>query len=132
MSMTDPIADMLARIRNAAKAQHKGVDIPSSNLKRELARILYELGFIRGYKDIPDNKQGTLRVLLKYTKRDESVILGLERVSRPGLRRFVTVDDIRRLGYQVGTTILSTSRGVMTHEQALSEGVGGEALVRVW
>ena len=132
MSMTDPIADMLARIRNAAKAQHKGVDIPGSNLKKEIARILLELGFIRNYSFMPDNKQGIIRVILKYTKKDESVIMGLQRVSRPGLRKFVTVDDMRRFGYQVGTTILSTSRGVMTHEQALSEGVGGEALLRVW
>jgi small subunit ribosomal protein S8 len=132
MSMTDPISDMLTRIRNAAKAQHKIVDIPSSNVKVEIARILHELGFIREYSTLPDNKQGILRVYLKYTKRDESVIMGLRRVSKPGLRKFVTVDDIRKLGHEVGTTIISTSRGIMTHGEALKAGVGGEAMLRVW
>ncbi len=132
MSMTDPIADMLTRIRNAAKAQSKAVDIPSSKVKREIARILNELGFIHDFAFVPDNKQGTIRVFLKYTKKDESVILGLQRVSKPGLRRYITVDDLKKLGFQVGTTVLSTSRGIMTHEQALEAGVGGEALLRVW
>jgi small subunit ribosomal protein S8 len=132
MSMTDPIADMLTRIRNAAKAQHRMVDIPSSNVKKDIARILHELGFIREYSEIKDNKQDVLRVYLKYSKKDESVILGLERVSKPGLRRYVTTDDMKKLGYQVGTTVISTSRGIMTHEDALKAGVGGEALLRVW
>jgi len=132
MSMTDPIADMLTRIRNAAKAQHRMVDIPSSNVKKDIARILRELGFIREYSETKDSKQGILRVYLKYTKKDESVILGLERVSRPGLRRYVTIDNMKKLGYQVGTTVISTSRGIMTHEDALKAGVGGEALLRVW
>jgi small subunit ribosomal protein S8 len=132
MSMTDPIADMLTRIRNAAKAQHRVVDIPSSNVKTQIARILHELGFIREFAEIKDSKQGVLRVYLKYSKKDESVILGLERVSRPGLRKYVTMGDIRKLGYQVGTTVISTSRGIMTHEDALKAGVGGEALLRVW
>ncbi len=132
MSMTDPIADMLTRIRNSAKAQHRMVDIPSSSVKKDIARILHELGFIREYSETKDSKQGVLRVYLKYTKKDESVILGLERVSRPGLRRYVTIDDMKKLGYQVGTTVISTSRGIMTHEDALKAGVGGEALLRVW
>ena len=132
MSMTDPIADMLTRIRNAAKAQHRMVDIPSSNVKKDIARILHELGFIREYSETKDSKQGILRVYLKYSKKDESVILGLERVSKPGLRRYVTTDDMKKLGYQVGTTVISTSRGIMTHEDALKAGVGGEALLRVW
>lgn len=132
MSMTDPIADMLTRIRNAAKAQHRVVDIPSSNVKREIARILHELGFVRDFTEVKDNLQGVLRVFLKYSKKDESVILGLERVSRPGLRKYVTIDEIKKLGYQVGTTVISTSRGIMTHEDALKAGVGGEALFRIW
>lgn len=132
MSMTDPIADMLTRIRNAAKAQHRVVDIPSSGVKVEIARILHELGFVRDYTEVNDTKQNVLRIYLKYSKKDESVILGLARVSRPGLRKYVTVDDIRKLGYQVGTTVISTSRGIMTHEDALKAGVGGEALLRVW
>jgi small subunit ribosomal protein S8 len=132
MSMTDPIADMLTRIRNAAKAQHKMVDIPSSNVKKDIARILHELGFIREYSETKDSKQGILRVYLKYTKKDESVILGLERVSRPGLRRYVTIDNMKKLGHQVGITVISTSRGIMTHQDALKAGVGGEALLRVW
>jgi small subunit ribosomal protein S8 len=130
--MTDPIADMLTRIRNAAKAQHKMVDIPSSNVKKDIARILHELGFIREYSETKDSKQGILRVYLKYTKKDESVILGLERVSRPGLRRYVTIDNMKKLGHQVGITVISTSRGIMTHQDALKAGVGGEALLRVW
>ncbi len=132
MSMTDPIADMLTRIRNSAKAQHRMVDIPSSNVKKDIARILHELGFIREYSETKDSKQGILRVYLKYSKKDESVILGLERVSKPGLRRYVTIDDMKKLGYQVGITVISTSRGIMTHEDALKAGVGGEALLRVW
>ncbi len=132
MSMTDPIADMLTRIRNAAKAQHRVVDIPASNVKVQVARILHELGFIREFAEVKDSKQGTLRVYLKYSKKDESVILGLERVSRPGLRKYVTIGDMRKLGYQVGTTVISTSHGIMTHEEALKAGVGGEALFRVW
>ncbi|MBU1318055.1 MAG: 30S ribosomal protein S8 [candidate division Zixibacteria bacterium] len=132
MSMTDPISDMLTRIRNAAKAQHKVVDIPSSGIKIEIARILHDLGFIREYSVAPDSKQGVLRVFLKYTKRDESVIMGLRRVSKPGLRKYVTIDDMKKLGYQVGTTIISTSRGIMTHDEALKAGVGGEAMLRVW
>ncbi len=132
MSMTDPIADMLTRIRNAAKAQHRVVDIPSSNVKRDIARILHELGFVRDFTEVKDSLQGVLRVFLKYSKKDESVILGLERVSRPGLRKYVTIDEIRKLGYQVGTTVISTSRGIMTHEDALKAGVGGEALFRIW
>ena len=132
MSMTDPIADMLSRIRNSAKAQHRMVDIPSSSVKKDIARILHELGFIREYSETKDSKQGILRVYLKYSKKDESVILGLERVSRPGLRRYVTIDDMKKLGYQVGITVISTSRGIMTHEDALKAGVGGEALLRVW
>ena len=132
MSMTDPIADMLTRIRNAAKAQHKAADVPSSKVKKEIARVLHELGFIRDYTEIKDNKQGILRIYLKYTKKDESVIVGLERASKPGLRRYISMDDMRKLGYQVGTIIISTSRGIMTHEQALKTGVGGEAIARVW
>jgi small subunit ribosomal protein S8 len=130
--MTDPIADMLTRIRNAAKAQHRVVDIPSSNVKKEIARILHELGFVREFTEVKDGKQNVLRVYLKYSKKDESVIIGLERVSRPGLKKYVTVDDIRKLGYQTGTTVISTSRGIMTHEDALKAGVGGEALLRIW
>ena len=132
MSMTDPIADMLTRIRNGAKAQRRAVDIPSSNIKKEIAKVLNELGFIHDFAVVPDSKQGMIRVFLKYTKKDESVILGLERVSKPGLRRYATIDEIRKLGYQLGTTIFSTSRGIMTEEQAIEAGVGGEALLRVW
>jgi small subunit ribosomal protein S8 len=132
MSMTDPIADMLTRIRNAAKAQHKVVDIPSSKIKKEIARILHELGFVRDFAEVKDERQGMIRVFLKYTKNDESVIVGLRRVSKPGLRHYVTTEDIRKLGQQVGTTLISTSKGIMTHQEALKAGVGGEALLRVW
>jgi len=132
MSMTDPIVDMLTRIRNAAKAKKKVAEIPGSNLKIEIAKILHDLGFVRDYAFVKDSKQGVLRVYLKYTQKDESVILGMQRVSRPGLRRFVTTEDIKKLGYSVGTTIISTSSGIMTHDDALKQGIGGEALFRVW
>lgn len=132
MSMTDPIADMLTRIRNAAKAKKRVAEIPCSNIKREIAALMHELGFIRDYKVVKDNKQNVLLVYMKYTKRDESVIVGMRRVSRPGLRKYLTVDDIKKLGYSIGTTVISTSQGVMSHEQALKNHMGGEALFRVW
>jgi small subunit ribosomal protein S8 len=131
--MTDPISDMLTRIRNASKARKKAVDIPSSNMKREVARILKEENFIRDTIDLPDRRQGILRIYLKYSREDEPIIRGLRRVSRPGLRKYYNIDDIRRIvRSQVGITLISTSRGIMTSDEALRQKVGGEALFNVW
>jgi small subunit ribosomal protein S8 len=132
MSMTDPIADMLTRIRNACQAGHRKVDIPSSKMKREIARLLMERGFIRNYAYVDDNRQGYLRVYLKYSPEEESVIQGLERESRPGLRRYVTKDEIPRVLSGLGMAILSTSKGIMTDDQARTAGVGGELICNIW
>jgi len=133
MSMTDPISDMLTRIRNASKARKKAVDIPSSNVKCEVARILKEENFVKDLLEIPDRRQGILRIYLKYSRDDEPIIKGLKRVSRPGLRKYYGLDDIRRIvRNQVGITIVSTSQGLMTDSQALKQGVGGEAVCNVW
>lgn len=132
MTMTDPIADMLTRIRNGCKAQKKKVDVPASNIKRELARILEEHHFIKKTVEVKDDKQGMLRVYLRYTKHDEPVIRGIVRVSRPGLRQFVDKEKLRTMKYQMGMTVVSTSRGLLTDEEARREGVGGEAICYIW
>jgi small subunit ribosomal protein S8 len=135
MSMTDPVADFLTRLRNAAKAQHHDVVIPSSKLKRELARILKEQGYIEDYALQPPeagrpNEQIT--VVLKYTNERRPVISGLQRVSRPGQRTYVDHAHIPRIQGGMGTAIISTSKGVMTGHEARREGVGGEVVARVW
>ena len=134
MSMTDPIADMLTRIRNASKAKMKAADIPASSMKRELARILKENNYIKDYVDIPtSNKQGIIRVYLKYSREDKPIIHGLRRVSRPGLRRYISAGDAYRYPYgRQGMLILSTSSGVMTDQEAVKKKVGGEAVCAVW
>jgi small subunit ribosomal protein S8 len=133
MSMTDPIADMLTRIRNGSKAKMKAVDVPSSAMKREIARILKEENFIKDSLEIPDNRQGILRVYLKYSREDKPIIKGLRRLSRPGLRKYYDVDKVRQIGHsQVGVTIVSTSQGIMTDGDASKKNVGGEALCNIW
>ncbi|NLY11710.1 MAG: 30S ribosomal protein S8 [Firmicutes bacterium] len=132
MVMTDPIADMLTRIRNASSVYHESVDIPNSKLKLEVARILKEEGFIREYKLIEDDKQGILRIFLKYGKQKEKVISGIKRISKPGLRVYAKKDEIPRVLGGLGVAVLSTSKGVMTDKQARSEGVGGEVICYVW
>jgi len=135
MSMTDPIADFLTRLRNAAKAQHHQVTIPASGLKREIARILREQGYIEDFSVHPagGGRPGEeITITLKYTEQRRPVISGLERVSRPGRRTYVDRDHIPRIQGGMGTAILSTSRGVMTGHQARSEGIGGEVVARVW
>jgi small subunit ribosomal protein S8 len=133
MSMTDPIADMLTRIRNGSKARKNAVDVPASNIKRGVAKLLKEHHFIRDVLEIPDSKQGILRIYLKYSKEDEPIIRGLRRISRPGLRKYFSLDDLRRIvNTQVGVTIMSTSRGIMTDAEALKAHVGGEALCNIW
>ena len=132
MAMTDPIADMLTRIRNAAKAKFSSVDVPGSTLKKEIARVLKESGFIRNYKFIEDDKQGTLKLYLKYGKEQSNVILGLERVSKPSRRVYVRAKDVKPVLNGMGIAILSTSDGIMTDKQARAKNVGGEVLCNVW
>ena len=132
MSMTDPIADMLTRVRNACQAGHRKVDVPSSKMKLEIARILKERGFIRNFAYVDDQKQGYIRVYLKYSDTEESAIQGLERASRPGLRQYVDKASIPRVLSGLGISILSTSHGVLTDREAAREGVGGEIICRVW
>ncbi len=135
MSMTDPIADFLTRLRNGAKAQHHDVLIPSSGLKRELARILKEQGYIEAYEIQPATAERPgeyLRVTLKYTRERQPVISGMQRVSRPGQRTYVDHTHLPRIQGGMGTSIISTSQGVMTGHEARQAGVGGEVVARVW
>ena len=129
---SDPIADFLTRIRNASRAEHEKVDIPSSKLKLRLAEILKDEGFIKNFRVIEDNKQGTLRVYLKYGAGSEKIISGIVRVSRPGRRVYVTKDRIPSLLGGMGVAILSTSAGVMTDRQVRKQHLGGEVLAYVW
>ena len=131
--MTDPIADLLTRIRNASKAKKNAVDIPASGLKREVVRILLENKYIKDMIELPDNKQGILRVYMKYTRDDDPIIKGLQRISRPGLRKYYNVDKIRTTIHNTrGLMIVSTSQGVMTNFDAAKKGVGGEMICRCW
>lgn len=132
MSMTDPIADMLTRIRNAGRAGHRRVDIPLSKIKIEIARILAENHFVRGYKVLDDNRHGRLRVYLKYTSDDRPVIRLLERVSKPGLRKYVDANSIPRVRAGMGIAIMSTSNGLMTDRDARRQHVGGEIIARIY
>jgi small subunit ribosomal protein S8 len=130
--MSDSIADMLTRMRNAEKAKFNSVDIPGSKLKTELAKVLQNEGFIRNYKFMKDSKQGILRVYLKYGQGQSSVIMGIERVSKPGRRVYVKSKDIKPVLNGMGISILSTSRGIITDKTARHENVGGEILCNVW
>jgi small subunit ribosomal protein S8 len=132
MSMTDPIADFLTRIRNGLSADHEAVDIPASKFKVELARILREQGYITDFSTQPARVGEVLRVTLKYTEDRKPVISGMERVSRPGRRTYVNAQEIPKVLGGMGTTILSTSNGVMTGHQARAAGVGGEVVAYVW
>lgn len=132
MIVSDPIADMLTRIRNAGRAKHKQVDIPGSGMKVEIARILKEQGFIKNYKFIKDNKQGVLRIYLKYDKAQTHVIYGIDRVSKPSRRVYTKKKEISPVLNSLGISILSTSRGLMTDKQAIQENIGGEILCNVW
>jgi small subunit ribosomal protein S8 len=132
MSMTDPISDLLTRIRNASGAGHKRLTVPGSRMKREVTRILQENHYIKGFTEQADNKQNNLVIRLRYTPDQEPVITGLRRLSRPGLRRYADKDQLKIINRQLGVTVVSTSRGVMTVRQALEAGVGGELLCHVW
>jgi len=130
--LSDPIADFLTRIRNASRAEHEKVDIPSSKLKLRMAEILKDEGFIKNFRVIEDNKQGTLRVYLKYGAGNEKIISGIVRISRPGRRVYVTKDKIPSILAGMGVAILSTSHGVMTDRQVRKQKLGGEVLAYVW
>lgn len=132
MCMTDPVADMLTRIRNAGMAKHQKVDIPSSNLKVSLATVLRAEGYIKNFKVIADNKQGILRVYLKFIDEKEPVINEIKRISKPGGRVYVNSDKIKQVKNGVGIAILSTSKGLVTDKTARELGIGGEILCTVW
>jgi small subunit ribosomal protein S8 len=132
MNLTDPVGDFLTRIRNAMRARHQKLDVPASKLKAEIARILKEEGYIANYKPTEEDGMKVIRVYLKYTVSNESVIRDLKRISRPGCRVYQGKDDIRRVQNGLGIAILTTPKGVMTGRQARREGVGGELLCEVW
>lgn len=132
MSMTDPIADYLTRIRNAIARRHKKVDIPASNIIKEITRILMEQGYIKSYTEIDDDLQGKVRIYLKYDKEQKSAITGLKRYSRPGYRIYAKADEIPRVLNGLGVTVVTTPKGVLTDKQAKKERVGGEVLCQVW
>jgi len=132
MSVSDPVADFLTCIRNAIGAKHRKVDVPASNMKTELAKVLLRERFINNFKLIEDGKQGMLRLYLKYTADDVNVISGIKRVSTPGRRVYVGKTEIPRVMGGLGTTIVSTSKGVMTDREAREAGLGGELLAQVW
>ena len=130
--MTDPVADMLTRIRNANKAKFDTVDIPASNVKKSIAQILKDEGYIKNYKCIEDNKQGILQVFLKYSSKGERVISCIKRMSKPSKRIYVGKDDIPQIRSGLGLAILSTSKGVLTDKEARKQGVGGEVICTLW
>lgn len=131
--MTDPIADFLTRIRNAIKAGHKVVDVPASGLKKDITRILYEKGYILSYKFIDEGPQGTIKIALKYNQKTKlPAIKSIDRASRPGLRKYVGVDELPRVLNGLGIAIISTSRGIMTDKEAAKENIGGEVLCYVY
>ena len=132
MNTTDPIADMLTRIRNANSAKHKEVDIPASNMKRAIAQILLDEGYIASFEEIKDEKQGMLRITLKYNENGKRVIDGLKRISKPGLRIYVNKDELPQVLNGLGIALISTSKGIKTDKEARKEGLGGEVLAYVW
>ena len=132
MTMTDLIADMLTRVRNANTVRHENVDVPASNIKKELARILLEEGFIKGYDVIEDGKQGLIRLQLKYGKNGEKVITGIKRISKPGMRVYADNHSVPKVLNGLGISIISTSKGILTDKQARELGIGGEVICYVW
>ncbi len=132
MQITDPIADLLTRIRNASSAKHDTVDIPASNMKKAICQILLDEGYIKSYTVAEDNKQGVITVVLKYGEAKTPAITGLRRVSKPGLRIYSDVENMPKVMKGLGVAIVSTSKGVMTDRQARKENIGGEVLAFVW
>ena len=133
MNTTDPIADMLTRIRNANSSKHKTVDVPKSKMKLAIAQILLDEGYIKSFEEIKDeNSQGTLRITLKYTENGKKVIDGLKRISKPGLRVYASKDELPRVLNGLGIALISTSKGIKTDKEARAEGLGGEVLAYIW
>jgi len=132
MQITDPIADMLTRIRNAGSASHRTVDVPASGVKKAIAQILLDEGYIKEYKVLPDGAQGVIHIDLKYTSGKEKAISGLRRVSKPGLRVYAGAEELPKVLRGLGIAIISTSKGIMTDKKARELGVGGEVLAFVW
>ena len=132
MNITDPIADLLTRIRNASQAKHATADIPASNMKKAIAQILVDEGYVTSYKVTEDDKQGVITITLKYTDNMQPVITGLRRISKPGLRIYTSCEDMPKVMKGIGTAIISTPKGVMTDKKARKENVGGEVLAFVW
>ena len=132
MQITDTIADMLTRIRNANSAKHDSVDVPASNVKKAIAQILLDEGYINGFTVLEDGKQGVIKIALKYGPNKSQIITGLRRVSKPGLRIYSNVEDMPKVMRGLGIAILSTSKGIMTDKQARRENVGGEVLAFIW
>mgnify|MGYP001767696981 CR=1 FL=1 len=132
MNMTDPIADMLTRIRNANQIKHKTVDVPASKLKMEILNVLKQEGYISDFVRIDDGVQGTLRVSLKYLVNDERVVRGLKKISKPGLRVYAKTDDLPKVLNGLGIAIISTSKGLMTDREARKNKIGGEVIAYVW
>ncbi|AXX64095.1 30S ribosomal protein S8 [Bombilactobacillus bombi] len=132
MSMTDPIADYLTRIRNANMVRHASVEVPASNMKKSISEILKREGFIRDYEVTEDHKQGIIKIYLKYSKDNERVISGLKKISKPGLRNYVKADAVPKVLNGLGIAILSTSEGVITDKEARAKDIGGEVIAYVW
>ena len=132
MKITDPIADMLTRIRNANNAKHETVDVPASNMKKSIAQILLDEGYIKSFQVIEDGTQGVIRITLKYLPGKEKAIQGLRRVSKPGLRVYAGADELPQVLRGLGIAIISTSKGIMTDKKARAQHVGGEVLAFVW
>ena len=132
MQITDTIADMLTRIRNASSAKHDSVEVPASNMKKAIAQILVDEGYIKNFQVIEDGKQGMIRITLKYGENKSQVITGLRRVSKPGLRIYSSCEDMPKVLKGLGIAILSTNKGIMTDKQARKENIGGEVLAFVW
>lgn len=130
--MTDPIADMLTRIRNASSAKHKSVEVPASKIKKDIAEILLNEGFIKSFDIEDDNKQGILKIDLKYGENEERIISGIKRISKPGLRVYVKADELPKVLGGLGTAIISTSKGVLTDKEARNQEVGGEVICYIW
>lgn len=132
MNTTDPIADMLTRIRNANSSKHKTVDVPASNMKKAIAKILFEEGYIKSFEEINDDTQGIIRITLKYDEKGAKVIDGLKRISKPGLRVYASKDELPKVLNGLGIALISTSKGIKTDREARAEGLGGEVLAYVW
>ena len=132
MNTTDPIADMLTRIRNASNSKHKTVDIPASNMKRAIAEILFKEGYIKSFEDIKSDVQGIIRITLKYDENGTKVIAGLKRISKPGLRVYASKDELPKVLNGLGIALISTSKGIKTDKEARAENLGGEVLAYVW